>query len=83
VGYVPGLYIGANPGLTADELYWDLRMRSYWRGGSSESGGVPDDIPHRGYQMSQRITGAGASEFDSDVIAADNFGGAVQYCLEA
>jgi hypothetical protein len=82
VGYVPGLYIGANPALTADQLYWDLKMQSYWRGGSSESSGVPADIPHRGYQMRQRITGAGASEFDSDMIAADNFGGAVQLCLK-
>lgn len=81
VGYVPGVYIGANPGLTADQLYWDLRAKSYWRGGSSEAAGVPLDIPHRGYQMTQRITGSGDTEFDSDVIKTDNFDGAVQWCL--
>ena len=82
VGYVPGVYIGANPGLSADQLYWDLKMKSYWRGGSSVKAGVPADIPNRGYQMTQRISGAGtSSEFDSDVIRADNFGGAVQFCV--
>jgi hypothetical protein len=81
VGYVPGLYVGANPGLTADQLYWDLHMASYWRGGSSEAAGVPSDIPHRGYQMVQRITGAGTAEFDFDTIKTDRFGGAVQWCV--
>ncbi len=81
VGYVPGIYIGANPGLTADQLYWDLHMASYWRGGSSEAAGVPADIPHRGYQMVQRITGAGTTEFDTDTIKTDNFGGAAQWCV--
>jgi hypothetical protein len=82
VGYVSGVYVGANPGLTADQLFFDLRVQSYWRGGSSESAGVPADIPHRGYQMRQRITGAGAGEFDTDVIAADNFGGEIQFCVK-
>ena len=81
VGYVPGVYVGANPGLSADQLYWDLRMKSYWRGGSSASAGVPEEIPNRGYQMRQRITGSGANEFDSDVIKADNFNSAVQWCV--
>ncbi len=81
VGFSPGVYIGAKPGLTADQLYWDLRMKSYWRGGSSEASGVPSDIPHRGYQMSQRITGTGRNEFDSDVVKTDNFGSAVQWCV--
>jgi len=81
VGYVPGVYIGANPGLSADQIYWDLSMKSYWRGGSSEESGVPADIPNRGYQMIQRIGGIGASEFDSDVIKTDNFDGAVRMCV--
>jgi hypothetical protein len=81
VGYAPGVYIGAAPGLTADQLYWDLKMTSYWRGGSSPASGVPADIPNRGYQMIQRITGNGSSEFDSDVVTTDNFGGAVMMCV--
>jgi hypothetical protein len=82
-GFTPGIYIGAAPGLTADELYWDIKMKSYWRGGSSASSGVPEDIPNRGYQLTQRITGSGATEFDSDVVKTDNFGGAVQWCVSA
>jgi hypothetical protein len=81
VGFVPGAYIGANPGLTADQIYWDLSMKSYWRGGSSAESGVPVEIPNRGYQMIQRISGSGTSEFDSDVISTDNFGNAVQMCV--
>ena len=81
VGYAPGVYIGANPGLSADQIYWDLSMKSYWRGGSSTESGVPADIPNRGYQMVQRITGSGTSEFDSDVTHADNFGGTVLWCV--
>jgi hypothetical protein len=81
VGLVPGVYIGANPALLADQLYWDLNMKSYWRGGSSEESGVPLEIPNRGYQMVQRITGSGTGEFDSDVIRTDNFGGAVRMCV--
>jgi hypothetical protein len=81
VGYVPGIYIGANPGLSADQVYWDLSMKSYWRGGSSAQSGVPVDIPNRGYQMIQRITGSGVSEFDSDVTHADSFGGTVSWCV--
>jgi hypothetical protein len=81
VGYLPGVYIGANPGLSADEIYWDLSMKSYWRGGSSSKSGVPDDIPNRGYQMVQRITGSGVREFDSDVTHSDNFGGKALWCI--
>jgi len=82
-GFVPGIYIGEAPGITGDQMYWDLKMKSFWRGGSSVNAGVPADIPQRSYQMMQRITGAGASEFDQNVIKADNFGGAVQWCVSA
>jgi hypothetical protein len=73
--------VGANPGLTGDQIYWDLSMKSYWRGGSSVSSGVPADLPYRGYQIEQRITGSGASEFDSDVTHADNFAAVPLWCL--
>jgi hypothetical protein len=82
-GYVPGIYIGANPGLSADQLYWDLAMKSYWRGGSSEKSGVPADIPYRGYQLTQRIPASAGANFDSNVTQADNFGGEVMWCLAA
>jgi len=77
-GFVSGIYIGANPGLTADQLYWDLPMKSYWRGGSSAASGVPADIPHRGYQLMQRIRSG--SKFDTNVNHADNFQGTVIWC---
>ena len=83
VGFAPGIYIGSNPGLSADQLYWDLPMKSYWRGGSNVESGVPADIPHRGYQLKQRIAGSTASKFDSDVTCADNFGGKVIWCMSA
>lgn len=35
VGYETGVYVGAAPGLTADQLYWNLRTKHYWKGGSS------------------------------------------------
>jgi len=79
VGYVSGVYVGASPGLTADQLYWDLHTSHYWRGGSSEAAGVPTTLPHRGYQMTQRITGTGSTSFDSDVVRTDDFGGTAQW----
>ena len=80
VGYETGVYIGASPILTADQLYWDLKTQHYWKGGSSSKAGVPDDIPNRGYQLIQRISNPGASnEFDSDVTKDDNFGGGVKW----
>jgi hypothetical protein len=81
VGYTPGWYIGANPGLSADQRYRDLRMTSYWRGGSSEQAGVPTEIPHRGYQMTQRITKPNGGEFDMDVVKTDNLHATVRWCV--
>jgi hypothetical protein len=80
VGYLGGIYIGASPGLTAEQLYWDLKTTHYWRGGSSTRSGVPEEIPHRGYQLVQRIANAGTkSEFDSKVTKTDAFGGSVRW----
>jgi nucleotide-binding universal stress UspA family protein len=71
-GYVPGLYVGVNPGLDSDALFYNLRCKHYWRAGSRD---VPD-VSHRGYQIFQQIHNAGlANEFDSDVIKADQLGG--------
>jgi len=49
-GYEPGVYVGADCILSGDELFWRLKTKHYWRSGSS----VPD-VPHRGYQLVQRI----------------------------
>jgi hypothetical protein len=71
-GYVPGIYVGANAGLSGDQLYWRLRTRYYWKSGSK----VPP-IPERGYCMVQRIVPgdrvAGVA-IDRNVTKIDNFG---------
>jgi hypothetical protein len=69
VGYVSGVYVGANAILSADELYWNLRTKHYWKSGSQ----VPD-IPHRGYQMIQSIK---PGQTDKNVTLNDAFGGGV------
>jgi hypothetical protein len=81
VNFIPGVYIGANPAISEDQMYWDLLTKSYWRGGSDENAGVPATIPNRGYQMVQRISVSGGVEFDSNVVNTDNFGGKVFWCV--
>ena len=80
VGYETGVYIGAAPGLSADQIYWNLKTKHYWKGGSSAQAGVPDDIPNRGYQLTQYIQNPGKpNEFDSNVTKTDNFGSAIMW----
>ena len=73
LGFASGIYIGAAPGLTADQLYWDIKTKHYWKSGSGASAGVPDNIPLRGYQLVQRITNPNAPS-DSNVTQTDAFG---------
>ena len=77
-GYVPGLYVGANCGLDGDALYWRLQTRHYWRSGSD----VPD-LPHRGYQLVQRVNttpdAVNSIAIDRDVTYADAFGETVSW----
>lgn len=47
-GYLPGIYVGANTNLTADELYYLLRFSHYWKSASA----VPN-IPFTVYQLIQ------------------------------
>ena len=73
-GFVPGVYVGADAILSGDQLYWRLQLKHYWKSGSR----VPD-IPHRGYQLVQRIV-AGDSPFgidiDRNLATTDSFGDA-------
>src|SRR5262249_55997591 len=74
-GYGTGIYVGANAVLTGDELYWRLKTKHYWRSGSQ----VPD-IPHRGYQMLQRIVAGdvvAGIEIDRNVTRDDQLGDAL------
>jgi glycoside hydrolase-like protein len=73
-GFLPGLYVGADCGLTGDQLFWDLACKSYWQSGSD----VPD-VDQRGYQMVQRITTEPDVEngvaIDCDLTLVDDLGG--------
>jgi hypothetical protein len=76
-GFVPGIYVGASAILTADELFWRLRTKHYWKSGSR----VPP-IPQRDYQMIQKIIKNDKMDgvsIDRDLTGTDNFGGAVQW----
>jgi hypothetical protein len=77
-GYAPGIYVGAACRLSGDALYWRLKTRHYWRSGSK----VPD-LPHRGYQLVQRITRTpdvvNGIDIDRDVTYVDEFGDAVNW----
>jgi len=82
VGYEPGIYVGSNCALNGDELFWRLRTKHYWRSGSS----VPD-VPHRGYQLVQRISperdSVNGVEIDRDLCTPDILGGAATWLAPA
>jgi hypothetical protein len=74
-GFVPGVYIGARAILTGDEIFWRLRARHFWRSGSRVR-----DIPHRGYQLIQKIIRndqIDGVEIDRNLTLNDNFGQSV------
>ena len=81
-GYIPGLYVGANCGLDGDALYWRLRTRHYWRSGS-----IVPDLPHRGYQMVQRLMQSpdvvNGIAIDRNVTYIDAFGDSATWLARA
>lgn len=68
-GYVPGLYVGAQAGLSGLSLYEELPFQHYWKSESS----VPV-VATRGYQMIQK---SGGPLIDKNSTQADNEGGQV------
>jgi hypothetical protein len=75
-GFVPGLYVGVDPGLTAHDLFWRLRTKHYWASASR----IPE-VDIRGYQMRQSqeapihvIKGAPAMSICRDVCLGDALG---------
>jgi hypothetical protein len=77
-GYVPGLYVGYEPGLSSQQLYDDLQIDHYW--GAYNIDG--DDIPAvRGLQLQQKvgtggtIGGVSTESYDDDVTMTDGKGG--------
>lgn len=70
-GYVAGLYVGADCGLTGEQLA-TTRMRYFWRSGST----VPD-VPGRGYCLLQTIaanTSLDGVAYDDDSVQTDRTG---------
>ena len=71
-GYLPGTYIGANCGLTGDQIYYGLLCEYYWQSGSR----VPA-VPVRGYCMVQTISQSYVFDgvaYDQNTIQADSPG---------
>jgi len=78
-GFVPGVYVGARAILTGDELFFRLQTKHYWKSGSN----VPP-IPHRGYQMIQKIIAGDKINgigIDRNVTQNDELGNAVQLLM--
>lgn len=76
-GYVPGLYVGWEPGLTGSQLY-DLAFDHYW--GAYNVDGDSTPWP-RGFQLQQKegsggtIGGVSTESYDDDWTETDGEGG--------
>lgn len=76
-GYDPGLYVGDSSGLTAHQLYFNLKFRRYWGAYNLNHDQIPEV---RGLCMkqgaypspSERVAGV-PFEYDEDTIQRDHF----------
>jgi Domain of unknown function (DUF1906) len=70
-GYVPGLYVGYDSGMSDQQLY-DLRFQHYWAAYNTNS-----SVPTRGYQLVQspKSTDVEGLRYDDDVTQTDHLGG--------
>lgn len=78
-GYVPGLYIGYQPGLTGQQLHDDLDFQHYWAAYNVD--GVSTPHP-RGWQLVQSeghgtVGGISTEAYDADTTHVDAMGGQV------
>lgn len=77
-GFVPGLYVGWHSGLSATQLYHDLRFTHYWGAYNLNADEAPEK---RGVQMQQAIRKAKDAVpgvdylFQTDRVRADTLGG--------
>jgi hypothetical protein len=77
-GFVPGLYVGYDPGLNSTQLYRSLRFTPFWGAYNLNSDQVP---AVRGFQMQQAVRRSAdvvsgvTLDFDVDTVRADNLGG--------
>lgn len=71
-GYLPGIYVGYQPGISARALYYNLRFTHYWAAYN-----VDIEPVVRGYQMRQspKRFNIGADN-DHDLITVDRLGSA-------
>ncbi|HEX2202543.1 MAG TPA: DUF1906 domain-containing protein [Longimicrobium sp.] len=67
-GYVPGIYIGWEPGLTGAQLYSKLRFQHYWAAYNVD--GVSRPAP-RGWQLVQSSGSGTVGSLDTDVYDDD------------
>ena len=78
-GYIPGLYVGANNGLTDLELNQTLKFNHYWKSMSN----VPN-VTSRGYQLVQSASGpVNGVSIDADKTQTDNEGGLPYWLINA
>jgi hypothetical protein len=78
-GYVPGLYVGYEPGLSGGQLYGALKFQHYWAAYNVDGVSRPDP---RGWQMIQSvgsgtIGGITTEAYDANVLQDDGKGGQV------
>ncbi len=78
-GYVPGLYVGYEPGLTGQQLYAKLKFQYYWAAYNVD--GVSTPKP-RGWVLVQSeghgtIGGVSTEAYDADTTHTDGMGGQV------
>lgn len=76
-GYEPGLYVGDEPGLSAQQLYQKLRFQHYWGAYNLNSDQVPAT---RGLQLRQKtgkgtVGGVTTESYDDDFTQTDGLGG--------
>ena len=79
VGYLPGLYVGANSILDSQQLYSNLKFQHYWHSLS-----IVPNVAVRGYQMIQSDGGTvhGIS-IDKNLTQADADRGQVQWLIQS
>jgi hypothetical protein len=78
-GYVPGVYVGYQPGLTGSQLYSNLKFSHYWAAYNVDGDSKPTP---RGWQMVQSegsgtVGGVSTESYDADKTYVDGKGGAV------
>ncbi|WP_158628764.1 glycoside hydrolase domain-containing protein [Dyella choica] len=68
-GFVSGIYVGFDCGLTSEQLYFQLSTKHYWRAPSATN------VAYRGFQLLQHVLkDASGNELDVDHAQTDALG---------